>query len=77
MLFRSEDNWQPLCASCHASVKQSIEKGWLPGCDCDGRPLEPAHPWNAPEPSKDPLIGDKWGALTGINGRHVQNKRPG
>ena len=52
VLLRDVDNLQPLCAICHASVKQSMEKGWLPGCDVDGRPLEPGHPWNGGLPTK-------------------------
>lgn len=38
-----------LCAECHNSVKQSIEKGGdglIRGCDARGNPLDPRHPWN-------------------------------
>ena len=45
-LLRDPANWQPLCTHCHSSVKQAEENGGLPGCDQDGRPLEPSHPWN-------------------------------
>ena len=39
---------QPLCRSCHDGPKQALEKGGrVRGCDRDGRPLDPAHPWNA------------------------------
>ena len=47
-LFWSQDNWAPLCKPCHDSVKQRIEKsGRVTGCDVDGIPLDPAHPWAA------------------------------
>jgi hypothetical protein len=39
-------NLQPLCHECH-SRKTAAEHGkrvaW--GCDADGIPLDPAHPW--------------------------------
>ena len=47
-LFWDRDNWQGLCKSCHDSAKQRAEKsGQLPGCDVDGRPLDPSHHWHA------------------------------
>ena len=47
-LFWDEDNWQGLCATDHSAAKQAQEKsGRLRGCDVNGRPLDPAHPWNA------------------------------
>ncbi len=42
-----EDNWQPLCATCHSGAKASFERtGRLKGCDVHGRPLDPNHHWN-------------------------------
>lgn len=40
---------QSLCAECHNSLKQSIEKGGLGlirGSDLQGNPLDPRHQWN-------------------------------
>ncbi len=47
-LFWDTDNWQALCGPHHNSHKQSIEKGGQGryGCDADGRPRDPSHPWN-------------------------------
>lgn len=40
---------QSLCATCHSSTKQELEaSGRIRGCDAEGRPLDPAHPWNTP-----------------------------
>lgn len=40
------DNTQSLCADCHDRHAQAKDKG-LPvaGCDADGYPLDPTHPW--------------------------------
>lgn len=39
--------FQSLCESCHAGPKQRQERrGYVAGCDADGRPLDPSHPWN-------------------------------
>ncbi|MCK2183518.1 HNH endonuclease [Halomonas getboli] len=47
-LFFDADNLQSLCKTCHDSAKQRQEKtGSLPGCDLDGLPLDPDHPWRA------------------------------
>ena len=36
-----------LCAPHHDSTQQRQEKrGYTIGCDTDGRPLDPNHPWN-------------------------------
>ena len=41
------DNLQPLCAPCHNGAKQSFEAtGKVRGCDVNGQPLDPKHPWN-------------------------------
>lgn len=46
-LFFDAANLQTLCAKCHDSAKQSQERtGVVRGCDADGRPLDPGHPWN-------------------------------
>lgn len=38
---------QSLCKAHHDSTKQREEKrGHLIGCDENGRPLDPNHPWN-------------------------------
>jgi 5-methylcytosine-specific restriction protein A len=38
---------QTLCAECHNSVKQRLEKsGTMAGCGEDGTPLDPKHHWN-------------------------------
>lgn len=37
---------QSLCATCHNSRKQQLERtGAMRGCDADGMPLDPNHPW--------------------------------
>lgn len=36
------------CAPCHNGMKQELETtGRLRGCDLNGYPLDPNHPWNA------------------------------
>lgn len=38
---------QSLCAHCHNSLKQQIEKGGgFRGSDLQGNPIDPGHPWN-------------------------------
>lgn len=47
-LFWDKSNWRPLCARHHAS-KSGRERWNKPerlGCDSDGLPLDPNHPWN-------------------------------
>lgn len=40
--------FQSLCAPCHDTAKQREERrGYRVGCDDDGRPMDPAHPWNS------------------------------
>lgn len=36
---------QSLCKPCHDSVKQSMERGNTAGCDVNGMPTDPSHPW--------------------------------
>lgn len=44
--FWDSANWQSLCKTCHDSIKQRLEKsGIVEGCDVNGIPLDPNHPW--------------------------------
>jgi hypothetical protein len=46
--FWDSANWQSLCKPCHDSIKQRFEKsGIVEGCDVNGVPLDPHHPWRA------------------------------
>lgn len=46
-LFWDAANWQALCPDHHDIVKQREEaRGYVQGCDRDGRPTDPGHPWN-------------------------------
>jgi hypothetical protein len=39
--------FQSLCKTCHDSVKAREEaRGYRPGVDQAGRPVDPRHPWN-------------------------------
>ena len=41
------DNLQSLCETDHNAAKQSRDAtGHMRGCDADGFPLDPNHPWN-------------------------------
>ena len=44
----TDSNRQPLCDECHYR-KTVTERGARPhfGCDANGAPLDPSHPWNA------------------------------
>jgi 5-methylcytosine-specific restriction endonuclease McrA len=44
------ENLQSLCGRCHAA-KSAAERSGRPmiGCDVDGVPLDPGHPWNQTE----------------------------
>jgi 5-methylcytosine-specific restriction protein A len=44
-----DTNRQGLCRRCHAA-KTRIDRAWGParGCDANGLPIDPDHPWNAP-----------------------------
>lgn len=40
---------QSLCKRCHDQRKQQLEaSGHIRGCDVNGMPLDPGHPWNRP-----------------------------
>jgi hypothetical protein len=42
----SSENLQPLCHECHSRKTASDQgKRVSMGCDVDGLPLDPAHPW--------------------------------
>lgn len=46
-LFWDRDNWQSLCANCHNSFKQRLEKSGIEaGCNLDGVPIDKNHHWN-------------------------------
>lgn len=47
ILFFDPGNWQSVCKPCHDGAKQQLEKrgGLIRGCDANGIPLDPAHPW--------------------------------
>lgn len=46
-LFWNPANWTSLCKFCHDSTKQRMERtGTVPGCNPDGRPVDPGHHWN-------------------------------
>ena len=39
--------FQTLCKDCHDGLKQSADRlGYEKGSDEQGRPVDPAHPWN-------------------------------
>ena len=41
---------QPLCLSCHSEKTAAEAEGRLmKGCDVNGWPIDPRHPWNANE----------------------------
>ena len=47
-LFFDPANLQSMAKECHDRFKQSEEKGgagFLQGCDINGNPLDPNHPW--------------------------------
>lgn len=47
VLFFDETNIITVSKAWHDAVAQSEEKlGYLKGCDENGRPLDPAHPWS-------------------------------
>lgn len=46
-LFWDRKNWEPVCKPCHDGPIQREERsGIVHGTGRDGRPLDPAHPWN-------------------------------
>lgn len=46
-LFWDPRNLESWSKGCHDSLKQAQEKGGrMPGCDADGLPIDPRHPWS-------------------------------
>lgn len=46
-LFWSVSNWQPLCRTCHNSVKRRMDNGkQIGGCDDNGNLINPHPDWN-------------------------------
>jgi len=42
-----DDNRQGLCVECHAmKTAADLGHGPAPGCDAEGWPTDPRHPWN-------------------------------
>lgn len=59
----SRANLQPLCHDCHSlKTAASMGKSVTLGCDVNGVPLDPAHPWH------------RGGRGVGVAGAHVCNK---
>ncbi len=45
-LFWDKSNWRRLAKACHDSWKQQLERsGTVRGCDAQGVPVDPQHPW--------------------------------
>ena len=45
-LFWDVENWAPICAMHHSATKQREERtGRVVGCDANGEPIDPSHPW--------------------------------
>jgi len=58
-LFWNEANWQPLCAPCHDSIKSREERtGMRVGCDVNGTPLDPRHPWRSETTGGHKILGN-------------------
>ena len=46
----SRDNLIPACKSCHSEKTAAEAEGrMMKGCDVNGWPIDPRHPWNATE----------------------------
>jgi hypothetical protein len=46
--FFDPGNVASSCKPCHDAIEQAIEsRGYEVGCDVNGRPVDPNHPWNA------------------------------
>lgn len=46
-LFFDASNLAASCKPCHDTIEQSIERlGYEKGCDADGNPVDPEHPWS-------------------------------
>ena len=50
VLFFDVNNWQPICKPCHDGPKALEEsRGFRPGNNEDGMPVDGNHPWNKEE----------------------------
>ncbi|NMG39900.1 HNH endonuclease [Chelativorans sp. ZYF759] len=46
-LFFDLENVESVCKTCHDGlIQREEERGYKVGCDGEGRPVDPAHPWN-------------------------------
>lgn len=66
-------NLQPLCHACH-SRKTARERGGRVGygCDANGMPLDPAHPWNRNR--HEPTAVDRPSSLTHATAKQTAQK---
>ena len=47
------DNLVPRCHSCHSTKTMHERHGTVRGCDVNGWPTDPRHPWNEKSPETD------------------------
>lgn len=46
-LFLDPENIMAVCNECHdGPIQWHTNRGYVPGHDKDGRPIDPNHPWN-------------------------------
>ena len=46
-LFFDRTHWESACKPCHdGEIQREEVRGHVAGCDEEGRPLDPNHPWN-------------------------------
>ncbi|WP_338034702.1 HNH endonuclease signature motif containing protein [Jiella avicenniae] len=70
-LFWKRSNWQPLCAPCHNSDKQQVERrSYTARINADGFPSDPAHPFNR-SCAEQPDETNARHAATSSRGKHV------
>lgn len=57
----ARSNLQSLCHACHSIKTMRERHGSKPvyGCDVNGMPLDPDHPWNAAENRQQPATQDR------------------
>ncbi len=48
----TRNNLAPLCHACHSSKTMRDRNGSIGGCDVNGWPTSPRHPWNIPRETK-------------------------
>lgn len=56
------DNLQPLCHSCHS--RKTARGDRVIGCDVNGWPLDPSHPWNVEKNHQQPTRPDRRSATS-------------